>query len=57
MEAGQPPERMAETPETITEDELADALAELGVRINGNAYFPELARNIFTYVKRHRGER
>jgi hypothetical protein len=43
-------------PESITEDELAGALAELGIRINGNAYFPELARNIFGYIERQRRE-
>jgi hypothetical protein len=42
------------TPRTITEDELAETLAELGIRINGNAYFPELARNIFGYIERQR---
>ena len=47
---------MTETPETITERELAEALAELGVRINGNAYFPELARNIFGYIIERRRE-
>jgi hypothetical protein len=45
---------MSETPKSITEDELAEALAELGIRINGNAYFPELARNIFGYIERRR---
>ena len=44
------------TPESITEAELAGALAELGIRINGSAYFPELARNIFGYIERQRRE-
>jgi hypothetical protein len=43
-------------PESVTVDELAGALAELGIRINGNAYFPDLARNIFGYVGRQRRE-
>lgn len=45
---------MSEPSRAITEDELAEALTELGVRINGNAYFPELARNIFGYIERRR---
>jgi hypothetical protein len=42
------------TAETITSEELEAALSELGVRVNADAYFPELGRNIFEYVKAHR---
>jgi len=43
-----------DAPEAITEDELERALRELATRTgNGNAYFPDLARNIFGYLRGH----
>ena len=43
---------MTGQPEAITEGELERALKELASRTgNGNAYFPDLARNIFGYVR------